>query len=143
MGPDTVSHWLTDCDLRVLADAGTRPHVYLLEPLRFWSDALGTVLEVPAGAASDLASVPDAVAPIAATLGISVATGIRAACLHDWLVRTAMPRETADAVYHEALLACRVPEHAAAAMYQAVALYTRLISPPPPVAADDGYGGTA
>jgi hypothetical protein len=49
--------------------------------------------------------------------------GLRAACLHDWLLeQPSVPRDRADDIFREALSACGVPDAAAHIMWTAVAL---------------------
>jgi hypothetical protein len=75
----------------------------LLAPLRYQSDLLGRVIEVPADFVTDFASVPR-------VLGIYDLEGGRcnmAAVVHDWAYSTQfVDRPTADALLHEAILAC-------------------------------------
>jgi len=81
-------------------------HWRLLEPYAFASAVTGTILLVPAGFVTDFASVPRV--PIAYWLVGNTAHG--AAVIHDWLYTTgAFPKETADAVFREAMRDAGVP----------------------------------
>lgn len=126
-----MSAFETDCDLRVLDDAGTRPRMTLLEPLIYRSDLLGTAIVVPPGFASDGASIPRT------AMSITGYPGLRAAIVHDWLVRTALDRRLADAVFREALGVCGVESHVADTMHMAVSIYTQLVTRPPARDDDD------
>ena len=77
----------------------------------------GSVIAVPSGFMSDLASIPRAVWPILRKDG----THRRAAILHDYLysIRT-VPRKLADSLFLEAMLSDGVPMWQAYAMWCAV-----------------------
>lgn len=91
----------------------------LLAPLRYQSDRLARVLEVPAEFQTDFASVPR-------VLGLYDLEGGRcnqAAVVHDWLYSTqAVDRATADAVLREAILASGYSAFTAGVFYAAVRL---------------------
>ena len=134
--------FLTTVDLRVLDDCSARPLVMLLNAVHYASGVTQGVIIVPAGFCCDMASIPSGpVGGLAATLGITPTTGMRAAVVHDWLVQQPdFDRRTADRVFHEALTAgCGVEQAAADAMYVAVAAYTHFVtntaSDEPPIGA--------
>ncbi len=85
------------------AGSGGRARWLLLEPLRYRSDLLGRVIEVPAGYETDFASVPRL--PLAYLLAGD--TGHAAAVIHDYLVDTmvtdAASWDMAADVFREAL----------------------------------------
>jgi hypothetical protein len=94
----------------------------LLAPLRYQSDLLGRVVEVPAGFVSDFASVPR-------VLGVYDLEGGKcnsAAVVHDLLYtrgsvgEMSIDRATADAVLREAILASGYGRITAALFYAAV-----------------------
>jgi len=114
-----MSHWVSECDLRVLDDAGARPFFYLLDPLIFESKRYGSTIVVPAGFGSDGASIPKGL------MSFTGWPGLRAAIVHDWLLKTNMPRETADAIYLEALECCKVDDDTRDKLFAAVSIYTR------------------
>lgn len=132
-----MSAFETDCVLRVLDDSGPRPRLVLIEPFVYRSDLLGTSIVVPPGFDSDGASIPRT------AMSITGYPGLRAAVVHDWLVRTSLDRRLADAVFREALGVCGVESHIADTMHMAVAVYTQLVTRPPQRAEDDWSGGVA
>lgn len=84
---------------------------------RYDSRILGARVVIPAGFATDLASVPRV--PFAFWLAGD--TGRKAGLVHDWLyVAKLCPRVTADAVFLEALAAEGVPTWRRRLMYRAV-----------------------
>lgn len=131
VGPDTVSAFESACVLRVLDDSGPRPRLVLLEPLVYRSDLLGTSIVVPPGFDSDGASIPRT------AMSITGYPGLRAAIVHDWLLKTALDRRLADAVFREALSVCGVESHIADTMHMAVAVYTQLVTRPPALGDDE------
>ena len=117
--------FLSSLDVRVLDDCGPRPRMMTLEPLHYQSDIIGTVV-VPKWFTFDGASIPQA------AMSLTGWPGLRAACLHDWLVDHLPNRATADEVFAEALGVCGVDEGLVDAMYAAVRLYSEMIKPRPP-----------
>ena len=111
-----MSAFLSDLVVRILDDSGPRPTMELTAPLLYQSDRLGAVT-VPAGFLFDGASIPQA------AMSMTGWPGVRAACLHDYLI-DAGDRNLADDVFKEALAVCGVPEQIAALMWAAVALRT-------------------
>ena len=110
--------FLDECDLRVVADDGARPHFVLLSDFRYQARD-GTVYTVHAGFESDGSSIPR---PF---LGVVGYTGLRAGVIHDALVTdSSVSRETADSIFLDALHDCGVDAMTAQAMYRAVASYT-------------------
>jgi hypothetical protein len=108
--------------VRVLTDSGPRPWLELLEPFSFQSDEFG-LITVPAGFQFDGASIP------VSAMGMIGWPGVRAACLHDYLLEQPdWRREEADTVFREALAACGVPDTVAGVMWAAVALRTSRIA---------------
>lgn len=93
---------------------GWRQKIVVLEPLRFWSEALGRELTVPAGFVCDRESMP--------TRGPLTGREMNpAGVLHDWLYQShELPRRYADEVYQEALLSMGLDEVRAAQRYQVV-----------------------
>ena len=137
MNPGTGPGFWSPCDLRVVDDCGPRPIVELLRPLVFESGIVGTVT-VPAGFRFDGASVPQL------AMAVTGWPGIRAGCCHDYLLTQQVERRTADHVFREALSACGVDPGTAELMYQAVRMYSRLVTAPPDGdPAIDSYGGSA
>jgi hypothetical protein len=117
-----MSQFVTECDVRVLDDGGPRPTIRLLSPLVYESDLLEQVITVPEGFHCDGASIPRA------AMSITGWPGLRAAVVHDWLVRTTLKRRYADEVFHEALRACGVEEQTADTMFYAVRVYSELLA---------------
>jgi hypothetical protein len=92
----------------------------LLAPLRYQSDLLGRVVEVPAGFVTDFASVPRLPFVFLAEGG----KGDQAAVAHDWAYSTRfVDRATADALLREALLATGYGQITAGAFYAAVRMF--------------------
>ena len=113
------SAFANDLVVVVLDDSGPRPWMRLAAPLVYWSAHLGYTIQVPAGFEFDGASIPQA------AMSMTGWPGLRAACIHDWLVdQPQIPRYDADAVFREALAVCGVPDQVAALMWAAVALRT-------------------
>jgi hypothetical protein len=113
------SQFLTPLEVRELEDtsADGRGTWQLLAPLVYQSEMAGRTFTVPAGFVTDYASVPRV--PLVFLLFGDC--GHPAAVLHDH--RYSMhdvTRETADLLFHEALLATDVPTWRAALMYAAV-----------------------
>ena len=108
------------CQLRVVKDDGPRPLFSLASSLHYASDIVGEVV-IPSGTETDGASVPQVF------MSLVGYPGLRAAVVHDWLVRV-LPieeRQKADLVFREALIhGCGVDEQTAKTMYDAVSLYT-------------------
>ena len=117
--------FLTSLDVRIMADSGPRPRMMTLEPLHYQSEVIGTVV-VPRFFAFDGATIPRT------AMGITGWPAVRAACIHDWLLSTDVRRQTADAVFGEALAVCGVNQGTAELMLAAVMLYTAMIEPRPP-----------
>ena len=131
--------FLTSLDVRVLDDCGPLPRLMLLEPLHYQSDTIGTVV-IPRFYTFNAASIPAGpIGALAGMIGINPTRGLRAACIHDYLVDTQVRPEVADAVYLEALQACGVDEGTAEAMYSAVRAWSVMREPrteeDPPVGA--------
>lgn len=119
------SRFLDPCDLRVVDDAGARPTFVTLSPMTFFSAARQHEYTVPAGTETDGPSIPVLLAPL-----IGGTPGLRAAVLHDYLIRSGdVPRETADELFREALHASGVDPNAADTMYRAVATWTASLRP--------------
>ncbi len=114
-----MSHFITDLDVRKLthdASADKRGTWKLIAPLVYFSDLAGTIT-VPGGFVTDFASVPRL--PIAFLLAGD--TGHAAAVIHDFLYTShQVRRETADAVFKEALLVGGEPGWRAWLMWAAV-----------------------
>lgn len=111
-------------DVRVITDCGPRPVLMTISPFSFLSDTVGPVI-VPMGFRFDGASIPQA------AMAITGWPGLRAACLHDWLLFSSnYSRKEADDVFHEALLACGVSTELADLMYAAVRAYSVSVTPP-------------
>ena len=115
-----MSHFVTDLDVRKLArdpSADKRGTRQLLAPLVYCSDLLGREIVVPTGFVTDFASVPRI--PVAYLLTGGCAE--RAAVVHDWFYTThEVDRATADAVFHEAILAEGEPRWRAWLMWAGV-----------------------
>ena len=116
-----MGRYWTTLDVRVIDDSGPRPYMYLLEPFQFESEIVG-VITIPAGFGFDGASIPQE------CMSFTGWPGIRAACVHDWLVSTTVDRRVADRVFREALEASQVNDQVADLMYSAVAGYTRVMT---------------
>ena len=111
-------------DVRVIDDCSTRPLLMTISEFTFDSDFLGPVV-VPAGFKFDGASIPQA------AMGITGWPGLRAACVHDWLLfAESYTRREADKAFHEALLSCGVSTEMADLMYAAVRAYSVAVTPP-------------
>jgi hypothetical protein len=121
-----MSKWLNDLIVRIVDDSGPRPIMELTQGLHYWSDTIGAVI-VPAGFVFDGASIPQA------AMSMTGWPGVRAACVHDWMLeQPAYTRATADDVFREALAVCAVPEPVAQVMWAAVALRTARLDAYPP-----------
>lgn len=84
---------------------GVRTSWRLLNTLRFESDILGRVYEVPAGFDTDLASVPRTPAT-----AMFIGLANKAAVLHDHAYRTHdLSKDDADAMFLEAMTVDRIP----------------------------------
>lgn len=93
---------------------GQRSSWRLLDELRYESDLLGTVIEVPAGFDTDFASIPRS--PLTARY---MGMAFKASVLHDWGYRIkSLSKDEADSVFKEAMLVDRLP--CAEAFYLAV-----------------------
>lgn len=89
----------------------------ILTPLKYQSNILGNVLEVPAGFVTDFTTVPRL--PVVYLLFDGY--GDRAAVVHDYLYRSGIKsRATCDLVFREALIADGVSSWRATLMYAAV-----------------------
>jgi hypothetical protein len=98
-------------------DEGDPPLWRLLEPLRYESDLIGGVLEVPADFLTDFASVPRWPLMHMVVAG----KGNRAAVVHDFLYSSGLhPREACDQVFAEALTACGYSRLTVWLMYRGV-----------------------
>lgn len=97
------------------------------EEFRYASDSLGTVVNVPAGAFTDLASIPKFVPRW--IVDVANSRNRKAACVHDLLCHDeykavyGISQSQADIVFMEALMICKVPMWRAILMYLAVAGY--------------------
>lgn len=111
--------------LVMLADPQANHHTgqwQLIKPLKYESDLVGKVLEVPFGFSTDFASVPR---ESVIAWGLFGGRAIRPAVVHDWLVRDRVyRREKCDSIFLEAMKADGVPIHKAMPMYLAVSAYT-------------------
>lgn len=120
-----MAAFLSHLDVRVLADDGARPMLLLLQPLHYRSDRYGPDIAVPEGFIFDGASIPQL------AMSITGWPGLRAACVHDWLLQqitdgaVELTREDADWIFGEALDACGVPIITAHLMLRAVQLFTQ------------------
>ena len=112
--------FLSPLDVRVLDDCGIRPRMLLLNDLHYQSKLVGTVI-VPRGTIFDGASIPQVF------MSVTGWPGLRAACVHDYLIDTKMARETADKVFREALGedGCGVAQDVAELMYSGVRLFSK------------------
>ena len=127
-----MAAFLTSLDVRVMDDCGPLPRLMLLEPLHYQSNVVGTIV-IPKFYTFNAASVPSGpVGALAGMAGINPTTGLRAACVHDFLLDSQVRREVADHAYLEALGACGVDEGTAEAMFAAVRAWSALSEPPPP-----------
>jgi len=89
----------------------------LLAPLRYQSAVLGTLIEVPTGFLTDLASVPRL--PLAYLLAGD--TAHEAAVVHDYLTQVHIcTRAQADAVFYEAMAVTGEPRWRRVLMWSAV-----------------------
>jgi hypothetical protein len=79
----------------------------LLATLEYYSSLLGTVIRVPAGFQTDLASIPWFAQPLVGFM--RVGRFDRAAVIHDWLYATQwLPRGLCDRILRKAMEADRV-----------------------------------
>ena len=120
-----AASFLSSLDVRVMDDCGPRPKMMLLEPLHYHSDIIGTVV-CPRFFTFDGASIPQV------AMAVTGWPGVRAACVHDYLLSTDVRRATADEVFGEALGVCGVDEGTAQLMFAAVRLYSQMLEPRPP-----------
>lgn len=96
---------------------GQRPVWRLLSPLKFESDILGRVYEVPAGFDTDFASIPRTFLS-----SLFMGMGNRAAVLHDYAYRThVLTKDEADDLFLEALTVDDIPGRQG--MYIAVKMF--------------------
>ena len=111
-----MSRFLTTLDTRLIDEFDGIN--LLLAPLVYESDLLGQTVTVPKDFRTDYASVPRLPLAYLAVGG----KGTRAAVVHDWLYSGGLgvTRETADAVFKEALLASGYSGFTAALMYAGV-----------------------
>jgi hypothetical protein len=117
-----MGRFLSDLVVRVLNDSGPRPWLEVESPFGYRCDD-GEEIVVRERFQFDGASIPPA------GMGVIGWPGLRAACLHDWLLeQPSVPRERADDVFREALAACGVPDVTAHIMWTAVALRTSRIA---------------
>ena len=123
--------FLTSLDIRVLDDCGARPKVMTLEPFHYHSEIVGTVV-VPRFFSFDGASIPQI------AMAITGWPGIRAACIHDYLLSTGVARDTADRAFLEALQVCGVEQELAELMYTGVRAWS--IIQQSPKENNDGIG---
>jgi hypothetical protein len=94
----------------------------LTRPIRYESNLLKQIVEVPLGFSTDFASVPR---QSIIAWGLFGGRAIRPAVVHDYLVRyRRFAREKCDLVFLEAMHVDGVPEAKAHLMYSAVALFT-------------------
>lgn len=114
--------------LQLVGDDEARPRFILTAPFGYTSPLAGMTIVVPAGFETDGPSIPQL------AMGFTGYPGVRAAVVHDYLVGQPgiMPRESADRVFHEALLTCGVNAATAQLMYAAVAAYTDSLKPREP-----------
>lgn len=116
---DTVARFLTPLRVEAIEDASSdgRGTWRLLDDLLYDSPAAQRTIAVPSGFVTDFASVPRV--PLA--FWLTGGTGHKAAVVHDWLYTThTLPRDTADAVFREALKASGVPAWRAWLMHAGV-----------------------
>lgn len=99
-------------------DSQPRPMMTLLASFKYRDEQLGDIA-IPLGFRFDGASIPTP------AMGLIGWPGVRAACVHDYLLTTAIPREEADAVFGRALEHCGVPATTAFLMHEAVCAYTQ------------------
>ena len=111
--------FLTSLDVRVVDDCGPRPRLMTLAPFTF--EGSGGRVEVPALFSFDGASIP------LPGMGIIGWPGLRAACLHDYLLESGVERRKAAHTFREALEVCGVDEGTVDLMYQAVRIYDRIV----------------
>lgn len=76
-----------------------RPTWRLLAPFQYQSDLLGKTITVPEGFVTDFASVPR----LPLTWYLAGGEADQAATIHDFLYHSDVPRDTADAVFREAM----------------------------------------
>lgn len=110
-----MGHFLTSLDTREIP--GKPDEHILIADLLFKSAILGDqLITVPTGFISDYASVPRV--PVAFEVFGGDIGDDAAAVVHDYLYSTGLvPRETADAVFREALKACGLSAWRAWAMW--------------------------
>lgn len=111
------AHWRGfESRLLLVIDRPGQARWRLAEPLRYQA-APGLVVEVPAGLATDLASVPRLLRPLALADPLTA----WAAVVHDWLYHSQqLDRPAADALFYGALLDSGVPRFWAVVYYAAV-----------------------
>jgi hypothetical protein len=116
-----MSEWLTPLRIQLIDEIdygnraggdGVRPSWRVLHPLRYQSDLLGKIIEVPTGFDTDFSSTP---------AGMQQQV-FKASVLHDFCYRTqALSKDEADSVFLEAMLVDRIPS--AHKFYLAVRLF--------------------
>lgn len=111
--------FLSECVLRIDGNGGAW---VVIEPVVYQSGVAGTVLTIPAGFRTDLASVPR----LPVVFLLFGGTAHKAAVVHDYLytVRT-LDRHIADAVLWEASAAIGVPAWRRWLMWAAVRVFGR------------------
>lgn len=115
------AQFLSPLDVRIVDDSTGRACYELIAQFGFWSQAFEREFWVPAGTQFDGPSIPQF-----ALWATGATPGLRASCLHDWLiVSRTVDRKIADRVFLEALRVCGVDEVLARTMYEAVRSYAR------------------
>jgi Protein of unknown function (DUF1353) len=104
-----MSEWLTPLRVQLIDEIdhtnmaggdGVRASWRVLYPLRYQSDFLGKVIEVPIGFDTDFSSTPAGMQQQA----------FKASVLHDYCYRThALAKDEADSVFLESMLVDRIP----------------------------------
>lgn len=109
----------------ILANPQANDHTgqwQLMKPLRYESDTIGGVVEVPFGFSTDFASVPR---QSVIAWGLFGGRAMRPAIVHDYLCRQRLyKREKCDRIFLEAMRVEGLPDDKAIPMYIAVAAYT-------------------
>jgi hypothetical protein len=119
------SAFLSELDVRVVDDSQGRPRYQLLAAFGFWSREQEREHWVPVGYEFDGPSIPQVL-----LWASGAAPGLRASCVHDWLITSrSVDRRTADRIFREALHVCGVEAQLAETMYQAVRAYSRSLEP--------------
>lgn len=117
-----TAQFLCPLDVRIVEDADGRPTYELLAPFGFFSRQFEREFWVPVGEQSrfDGPSIPQML-----LWGTGASPGLRASCIHDWLIKSrTVERKVADRIFLEALRVCGVDDNLAQTMYLAVAAYT-------------------